>query len=198
MHFLYTIEFWTAAATLVALFVPLYILWFTNQPKKSKINVKGVSIVNQDPASDEAEKQTRRLLNVGRIILKNEGKYIASSVEAYIEKIIFMGQEREDFFPVPLFWTHGQLNKNGPTIRDIYPNQVVYLDLFNHIYDDEYINDNVVVFAVAAGLGVDQLSKMNLGTSELTIKLYQESGQVVTLLVEAKWDQKGAPSLRLL
>jgi hypothetical protein len=42
--------------------------------------------------------------------------------------------ERKNFFPIPLRWTHGQL-RESPTVRDIYPNQVAYLDIFNYYFD---------------------------------------------------------------
>jgi len=197
MEFYKTSEFWTAAAVFVALFMPLFILWWNSRPKKSKLVIKGSSIVNQDIAEDENEKQQRRLLNVGRIIISNEGKYIAKSVEAFIETIEWDDKEREDFFPMPLHWTHGQLNEKGPTKRDIYPNQTVFLDFFNHIFDSYYVGDPVL-FAVAAGLEVDNLSKMNIGTSFVKIKMYQESGQVLTFFVKAEWDGKTVPKISVI
>lgn len=190
-------EVWTPLAVIVALITPWIVNWLANKPKRSRLIFKGTSIVNQDQ-NPEAEDSMTRLLNVGRVIIKNEGGYVAKSVEAYIDRIKFDGEFRADFFPIPLFWTHGQLNKNGPTVRDIYPNQTVYLDLFNHLYNTEYVKSSTVVFAVAAGQGVENLEKMNLGRSELYIKFYQESGQVDELCIEARWDQKTAPTLKIL
>lgn len=199
MPFYNTIEFWTAAATVVALFMPLTVLWLSNRTKKSKLVVIGSSVINQDPASEEADKVRPRLMNVGRVIIRNDGKYKASLVEAYIEKIIFDNEERVDFFPMPLFWTHGQLNKKyGPTVRDVYPNQTVYLDIFNHIYDDGYVGESIVSFAVAAGTQIENLSRMNLGESEILVRLYQESGQVDEIRLKLKWDGKNAPTINIL
>ena len=157
--------------------------------------IEGVSVVNQDNAETADEKHMRHLLNVGRIIIHNAGSHKASSVEAYIEKIIFDGKLREDFFPMPLVWAHGQLNRLGPTVRDIYPNQTVYLDIINHVYDEYYVHEDSVDFAVAAGHGIDNLSRMNLGESELFIKLYQESGQVDEIRLKAKWKGGVVPTL---
>jgi len=196
--FYFTQEFWTASATIVALFVAFFTIWWSNKPKKSNLKVEGVSIVNQDPAQEEDEKNLSRLLNVGRIVIKNLGKYKAQSVEAYIEKINFQGKEREDYFPIPLFWTHGQLNKYGPTVRDIYPNQTVYLDIYNHIYTDEYDGNSIVKFAVAAGDNLENLSRANLGESEVIIKMYQESGQVDHIHLNIYWDGKSAPKLAIV
>lgn len=158
---------------------------------------KDTSVVGQD-SNPDAEEELVRLLNVGRLILKNEGKYIAKSVEACIDRIRFDGEWRDNFFPMPLYWTHGQLNKNGPTVRDIYPNQTVYLDLFNHLYDPNYTGNNSVVFAVAAGQGIDDLWRTNLGESELFLKFYQESGQVDEVCVKIIWDGKSVPTVSIV
>lgn len=190
-------EFWTALAVIVALFIPWIASWLNNRPKKSKLVFKGTSIVNQDNNPDTKE-ELARLLNVGRLIIKNEGKYIAKCVEANLDQIGFDDELRDDFLPIPLFWTHGQLNKNGPTIRDIYPNQTVYLDLIHHYYDPNYVGSNSVVFAVAAGQGIDNLWRMNLGESKLFIKLYQESGQVDNVCIKTLWDGKNAPTVSII
>lgn len=195
--FYFSQEFWTALAVIIALFTPWIVNWLTNRPRESKLFFKDTSVVSQDNNPD-AEEDFARLLKVGRLIIKNEGKYIAKSVEAYIDRIKFDGELRDDFFPMSLFWTHGQLNKSGPTIRDIYPNQTVYLDLFNYLYDPEYVGNSSVIFAVAAGQGVDNLWRMNLGESELFIKLYQESGQVDNVCIKAVWDGKDVPTISII
>ncbi len=196
--FYFTQEFWTASATLTALFVPLIIIWLSNKPKKSLLVPKGLSIVNQDRADDDSEKNQRRLLNVGRLILENKGKYKAKSVEVYLEQIVSNGEVRKDFFPIPLKWTHGQLNKSGVTVRDVYPNQTVYLDIFNHIYDDSFVGDHIVKFAVAAGNDVVNLSRVATGESEVFIKIYQESGQVFPIHLKIDWDVRTVPKLSII
>lgn len=190
-------EFWTALAVIVALVTPWIVNWLSSKPKRSKLIFKDTSVVGQD-SNPDAEEELVRLLNVGRLILKNEGRYIAKSVEAYIDRIKFDGEWRDNFFPMPLFWTHGQLNKNGPTVRDIYPNQTVYLDLFNYLYDPNYVGNNSVVFAVAAGQGVDDLWRTNMGESELFIKFYQESGQVDEVCVKTIWDGRNVPTISII
>lgn len=209
--YLFSQEFWTVAATIVAfvavivaLFTPFLMSWLSNRPKKSKLVVKDTRVINQEAseeyqeASEEYQKHTHPLLNVGIVIIKNTGQYKASSVEAYVEEIFDEGKKRSDFIPMPLVWTHGQLNKNGPTIRDIYPNQEVSLDFFNHKYDDGYVGDNIVSFAVATGHFVDNLSRMALGESKISIVLYQESGQVDTIRLKVIWDGVKVPKLSVL
>jgi len=196
--FYFTQEFWTAAAVVVALIIPWIIDWLSNRPKKSHLIVKGTSVINQDNAVDEYEQNMGRLLNVGRISIKNNGKFIAKSVEAFIEMIFFDGGYRADFIPVPLVWTHGQLGKQGPVSRDIYPNQTVSLDIFNYIYNSDYVGDNEVLFAIGAGLNTDNLSKMNLGESKILIKFYQESGQVNEVWIRFNRDGKSVPKMNII
>ncbi|HUY62576.1 MAG TPA: hypothetical protein VMV50_02180 [Candidatus Paceibacterota bacterium] len=190
-------DFLTALAVLVALATPWIVNWLTNRQKRSRLVFEGTSVIGQDDNPD-TEEDLVRLLSVGRLIIKNEGKYIAKSVEAYIDRIKYDGEWRDDFFPMPLLWTHGQLNKDGLTIRNIYPNQTVYLDLFNYLYDSSYVGDNSVVFAVAAGQGVDSLWRTNFGESELFLKFYQESGQVDEVSIRAVWDGKDVPKISII
>lgn len=133
--------FGTIGAAIVALFIPFVVILINNLPKKSNLKVIGTSVINQDTAENEIEENSRRILNVGRLIIKNKGKFKAAAVEVSIEKIIFEEKEREDFVPVPLTWTHGHLNKDGSIHRGIYKNQTVYLDIFNHIYDNNYVHE---------------------------------------------------------
>lgn len=195
--FYFSQEFWTALAVIIALFTPWVVNWLNNRPKESKLVFKNTSVVSQDNNPDSKEESVR-LLKVGRLVIKNEGKFTAKSVEAYIDRVKSDDELRDDFFPIPLLWTHGQLNKAGPTIRDIYPNQIVYLDLFNYLYDPEYVGNSSVVFAVAAGQGVDNLWRMNLGESELFVKFYQESGQVEEVCIKSVWNGKDAPVVSIL
>ncbi|KKQ34862.1 MAG: hypothetical protein US50_C0034G0003 [Candidatus Nomurabacteria bacterium GW2011_GWB1_37_5] len=194
--FYFTQEFWTALAVIVALFTPWVVNWLNKRQEKSNLVFEDISIVHQD--SKPEEDNMRKLLDVGRLIITNKGKFKAKTVEAYMDKIISNNEVRTDFFPMPLVWTHGQLNKNGPTVRDIYPNQTVYLDIFNHIFDPEYVGDSSVLFAVADDHGVDSLSKMELGESDIIIKFYQESGQVNQIIIKAIWDGKHVPKISII
>lgn len=188
----------TLLAVVAALFTPWVVNHLNNRPKNSKLIFVKSSVISQDPAIEEDDKNLSRIMNVGRVVVKNEGKNKAVAVEVFIEKIIFDGEERKDFIPMPLNWTHGQLSKSGPIVRDIYPNQTVYLDIFNHIYDTGFVNENLVIFAVAVGHGNDNLSQMNVGESELHVTLYQESGQVDTLKLKCNYDGKSTPSISII
>lgn len=190
-------EFW---AVFVALFIgiasPIFIEYLRRKPQKSNLSMVKVLIINQD--NDPEEYQPKKLLDAGRLMIENKGKFIAKRVQAYIEKIVDNGEQREDFVPMPLNWTHGQLNKEGFITRDIYPNQTVYLDVFNHFLDIDYAGDRSVVLAVAAGMEFDSLSKLAIGESEMLIKIYQESGQVNDIKLKFSWNGKDIPTMEKL
>jgi len=44
------------------------------------------------------------------------------------------------------------------------------------------------LLAVPAGTETNELSKLAIGNSQLTIKLYQESGQVNTIILKISWN----------
>lgn len=183
----------TLLAVVVALVTPWIIEYLNNKPKKSNLQAVGISIVDQ---AGETHGDWKEEHCVGRLVLTNTGKFVAKSVTANLEKIFYDEEERENFFPAPLKWTHGQLNKDGETVRDIYPNQTVYLDVYNYFSDERY-EDVPVNFAVGGGVEIHNLSVMNYGKSVIYIKLYQESGQVEEIRLEANWD-KGTPSIKIV
>lgn len=179
----------------VALGIPFLVEYLRRRPYKSNLVVKDVIVINQD---NDPENYEPKVLDVARIAIKNTARFKAKSVEAYIEKIVWDGEVRKDFIPMPLFWTHGQLSKSGPTVRDIYPNQTVLLDILQNILDPEYVGERSVRFAVAAGQNIDTLSRVNLGESELLIKIYQESGQVNEMRLKIVWDTKSTPQVSII
>lgn len=182
----------TLFAVAIALATPWIVNWLNNRPKNSKIRVLNVSIVDQ---ANEAYDDDQMNHHVGRLVIKNEGKFIAKSIEASLEKIVFDEQERKDFFPVPLIWTHSQPNK--ATARDIYPNQTVYLDVLFY-FSESRSGDALAQFAIGAGKDVENLSYVCVGKSNILIKLYQESGQVDEVSLQIDWDGNSAPKMILL
>jgi hypothetical protein len=185
--------FW---AVIVALSIPFLVEYLRRIPNKSNLIISDIIVINQDNNPDEQHKP--KLLDIARLAIRNEGRFKALSVEAYIEKICEDGEVRKDFIPMPLSWTHGQLNKSGPAVRDIYPNQTVLLDILQNTLDPEYVGDRSVRFAVAAGQNIDTLSKLALGESEVLIKIYQESGQVNDVLLKMTWDAKNNPQVSII
>jgi len=177
----------TFLAVCVALATPWIINWLTNRPKKSKLVFVQTNVIDQSPDPNIFDFLDGTPLNIGRLVIRNDGRYIAENVEAYIDRIKYNGEFRANYIPMPLRWTHGELNKEGSTMRNIYPHQTVYLDIFDHVVDESYVGNTSVIFSVLSGRNVDDLSKMNIGRSELYIKLYQASGQVdeICILAEA-------------
>lgn len=176
-------EFWSVIVTGIAVIVALVTPWIVNslneRPRKSRLIFRQSIFTSQDAIKPwDEDTDPDRLLGLGRLIFTNEGRYIAKSVEACIDRIVFEGKERSDFIPMPLVWTHGQLGKSGLHVRDIYPSQTVYLDFFRLYRDSIYVGNQDVQFAVATGAEFENLSGMNIGESLVYIKLYQESGQV--------------------
>lgn len=186
-------------AFLVGIFSPWASEWFRRRPRKSGLTAVCPDIKKQYNDDDEDTGAIRKLLHVGRIVIENQGKYTANSVEAYLDTVEDADGKRENFLPVPLVWTHGQLNGGGsPTIRNIYPGQKVYLDVFNNIYDDEVVGERIVAFAILAGNNITEFSRLALLESKLAIKLYQESGQVNQITLKIDWNGVDVPVMSIV
>ncbi|MCW1887973.1 MAG: hypothetical protein KIH67_000245 [Candidatus Moranbacteria bacterium] len=69
-------------------------------------------------------------LKVWRMAIKNVGNEVAEDVQATTLKVFDDGEERRNFLPVPLRWTHFNQNQMK---RDILPGQTVFLDIFEDI-----------------------------------------------------------------
>jgi len=132
-------EFWTLVVALcIGIFSPIFTEWLTRRPKKSNLVVIKVITIIQE---NNNEIEPKPPLEVSRLVIENKGKHTARIVEAYIENISDNGEIRKNFIPMPLMWTHGQLFHDGwATSRDIYPNQTVYLDILNYVYNPEYVD----------------------------------------------------------
>lgn len=180
-------EFWTVlVALLIGIASPIFTEWLTRRPKKSELVVEGVRTITQE---NNSAMEAIPPLEATRLVITNKGRHKANAVEAYIQAVFDEGEERKDFIPMPLMWTHGHLAHNGSvTVRDIYPNQTVYLDVLNTIYDPLYVGDMSTLFATPTGTETDTLSKIVRGNSKITITLYQESGQVNVVKLDVYWD----------
>lgn len=80
-------------------------------------------------------------LKVWRLSLKNTGNDIAYNVQANTISIFDKGEERRNFLPIPLRWTHlNQLQMD----RNILPGQTVYLDIFEDVSNDLNEEDSLI------------------------------------------------------
>ncbi len=183
----------TLFAVAIALATPWIVNWLNNKPKNSKLKVLGVSVVDQANETHDPDYQVDH--HVGRLIIKNGGKFIAKSTEAFLEEIVFEGEERNDFFSVPLIWTHSQIVKDYA--RDIHPNQTVYLDVLSYSSDSR-LGEPLAQFSIGAGKDVDNLSYVCVGRSKILVRMYQESGQVDEVNLEIDWDGDKAPKMTIV
>ncbi len=192
------LQFWsvvlTFLAVIVALLTPWIIHWLERRPKKSNIIALGVNVADQ--SNNTYEVREENTLYVGRLIIKNKGNHLAKSAEVYLEKVFDQEIERKNFFPIPLRWTHGQL-RESPTVRDIYPNQVAYLDIFNYYFEPNFVGNRLAKFVVGAGWNYDDLTLISTGESRILLKLYQESGQVESFSLKINWTNE-VPSINIL
>lgn len=173
----------TLLAIIAALVVPFLQYCLLNRIKKSKLTIEKSYICNQD--NDE------NAYYMGRLIIKNGGKFIAKSVEPYIENIE-ASKEKQFFFPIPLKWTHSELNEKNPSVRDIYPNQSVYLDLFYYIKPYKEAK-----FIITAGKGLAELEDVAVGVNKVNIIFYQKNGQVDKFSLEVVWsDRNNVPEIK--
>jgi hypothetical protein len=172
---------WPAIAVIISLVIALFVPWYAERlrrrPRKNNLAKIGTSTNIQE---DE--------LYVGRLIIRNQSNVRAVNVEAYVESIVDNGIKRDNYLPVPLYWTHSQLYKS-PILRDIFGNQTVYLDIFNY----KAISDGDI-YKLTSPIGhVRDYCDLKLGETELHIRLYQESGQVVREKVTISWEKGKLP-----
>ncbi|MBU1089940.1 hypothetical protein KKF38_04075 [Patescibacteria group bacterium] len=180
-------EPWTAIAPLIT-FLAVVVAFSMPRISQWWIKSKLVPVVNPDPIKQTSGNSS---IHVGRIIIKNEGKFKAVGVEASLEEI--KDNSERDFFATPLWWTHGQIYEQGPATRDIHPDQLVGLDIFNY-----FPSDQATLFAFALDKDPeksfkytpDSFSKINLCETKLKIKLYQESGQTKEIYLAVDWKEK--------
>jgi hypothetical protein len=129
---------------------------------------------------------------VSRLLLQNEGSASAREVEAFVDKVLDGGQERENFIPVPLHWTHGQAKEGSAYVSDIHVGQQRLLDLVQ-VERSSYPGGHSLTLRLcvvkAAGRHPD-LSRLIAGRTDLGIALYNASGKTTRLQVQVDWDGK--------
>ena len=180
----------TAAAVIIALLAPWVIHWLGRRPRRSNLIAKDSCLIKQ---VENLGRGRVEQYYVGRLAIKNKkGGFKAVTVEAYIEEIKDNGKTRKNFLPLPLQWTHGHLNQNR-SVRDIHPNQTVYLDIFDFHLNSNSLNEALISITVAAGGEVSNFSSIKAEKTELLIRLYQESGQVGKIFLKVIWERKKTP-----
>lgn len=180
-----------ALASIVALGIALF-----SEPLKRKwinTSLRAMDIVSKIQGGGS--------LIVYRLIIKNVGNHKAEDVEATVEKLYENGKgERNNFLPVPLGWTHAAAYVKSPVIRNIHPQQSVYLDLCEFISAQREgygVIDAVIRLRAEAGQEIEDFSRIKKGDTELFIKLYQADGKALGIKVAINWDGRNPPQVKL-
>jgi hypothetical protein len=125
-----------------------------------------------------------------RLLFKNMGNDTAREVEIYVTEIIDNGQKRADFLPVPLSWTH-----DGRSRRNFHPNQFGYLDLCR--LDDVSANSLNPKLVLSAGAGVPNYEVITEGETEISLMMFQQSGQLKIFQANVFWE-RGNPYVNVV
>ncbi len=123
-----------------------------------------------------------------RMLLTNTGRGRARNVEAVVSKVATDDKARQNYLPSPLRWTH---QPNPVTVRNIQKNQPVYLDLVEFKQEG---NKHILRLLSPQIMDLENLALLSKGRSEISLDLYQSSGQVVSVKVELSWDGKNPPT----
>lgn len=185
----FSIEFLTFIAVLVALVTPFIMHWLERRPKESALEIgeKGFITLQVTKASNNGNDRK----TIGRVSIKNFGVHKAIAVQAFLEEVKNDGKIRGNFIPVPLCWTHQGLGGDGLSLRDIHPNQTVLLDIFYFEHPSSQQAEGSLNFALAIGSGIENFAEIKSEKTELSLKLYQESGQVIPFRLLIKWPRNG-------
>lgn len=152
---------------------------------KTDLRIIGMPLYNNQPDNSI----------VGRIIIKNKSIFKAEDVEANAEGLAINQKGRKNFLPCPLNWTHSQLfsvDGRYQPARNIHPRQSVYLDIYKY-----YKESNNLKLATIAGQDIEDFSSLKPGENNVTIRLYQESGQTLKIELTITWNGKSNPTIKI-
>ena len=120
-------------------------------------------------------------LQMWRIAITNEGNDTAKNVQAMVTRFIEGGQDRENFVPMPLAWTHQE-----EVSIDIHPEQTVYLDIIEHHTNT---SDKKANLASPRGHGVPDFRdlKESEQITTLEITFYGNRGRLFKTYIDISW-----------
>lgn len=139
-------------------------------------------------------------LVVYRLLIINEGNHKAQDVEVTVEKLFEDGNERKNFLPVPLGWTHADAYLKSPVIRDIHPKQQVYLDLCEFVYpqrEGQRLSDAVLRLRAEAGQEIPDFTRLKRGKTRLFLRAFQADGKPLVVVVNIEWDGDNEPKVKI-
>jgi hypothetical protein len=174
--------FGTIAAVVTALLISIrQQTWRERHEMSDIVTVDARTYYQDKPSLDDPPRQI-----VLRLDLINRG-FLASSVQAIVRSITVNSRVRENFLPVPLFWTHGTIYHPSSVVRDIQRNQTAHLDLCSGstLYDDLRISTPIT--------GNADFDQLETGVNSLEIEFNQRSGQTFFIVVDVTWEQGNEP-----
>jgi hypothetical protein len=118
------------------------------------------------------------------MVIKNSGNEIAKRVQADVVEIYYKNKLKINYVPVPLRWTHINVEN-----REILPNQTVYLDVLEEHYVGK-INSKIqtlITLGSSFGQEVKDFSIIDEGTNKLKIRLFEENGNNIDLILLIKY-----------
>ena len=138
-------------------------------------------IVLIDKFENTQENEAHQKQGHTRLVFENIGRGTAEEVEAYVTKIYDNNNERRNFLPVPLSWTH-----DGRSVRNFHVNQFRYLDFcrIDNIEDKKFTPNLVLV----AGAGIPAYQKIEVSTNRIELTLFQKSQQKGKYEIDVEWE----------
>lgn len=127
-----------------------------------------------------------------RLVLLNKGKYTARNIEVDVEEVYDdEDRKRDNFIPAPLRWTH-----INTTTRNIFPNQVAYLDVCEFKREQ---GKNLRLLAPNI-VDLSDMPYLKAGQTRLILRCYQENGQTGKIDVFVNWSgrEDDLPNLGLV
>jgi len=180
------------AGSLIVSWIALYIALHSEELRKKQIK-SNLKIIGEPLYNKQADNYT-----VGRITIKNKSKFRAEDVEADVEDLTINGDPRKNFLSCPLNWTHSQLysqNNNYHPTRNINPYQSVNLDIYRYSPNDL---NNKLKLATIVCQDINDFSSLEKGENDITIRLYQDSGQTLKIELKVIWDGESTPAMKLI
>lgn len=115
-----------------------------------------------------------------RLGVVNKGKTTAQDVEIYINNLFDQyPTPRDQFFPVPLSWTHSGMSK-----RDLHPHQIGYVDLCR--VSGAW---GIAKLVLSAGQDVSTYEDIKPGNTTLELVIFQKSGQIKVYYIDLIWNK---------
>lgn len=167
-------------ASIVALAIALFSEPFRNIWRRTTLDVSNNIVINRQSNGDTIHY---------RLLITNVGNYVAEDVEVYVIKV----SNKDNFLPVPLAWTHARAYMTAGVYRNIHPHQPVFLDFCKFIK-----SRNLLKFELAAGEEVPDYCFLDGNNRNITLEIYQKSGEKIPVRLNLDWNDNSDPLFSLV